>query len=103
MSAWYVFSALGLYPVDPASGIYVLGSPKVKSAKLALPGGKSFRIHAINQSPQNVYVQSAELNGKPLGRSYIRHEEIVSGGKLVFRMGSKASEASKYLEAPPAS
>jgi putative alpha-1,2-mannosidase len=87
MSAWYVFSALGFYPVDPASGVYVLGSPRVKSAKISLPNGKLFEIIASNQSPGNVYVQSVTLNGKPLNRAYITHNEIAQGGKLVFTLG----------------
>jgi len=86
MSAWYVFSALGFYPVDPVSGAYVLGSPRVKSAKIKLPNGKTFEIQARNQSPQNIYVQSVTLNAKPLDRPYITHEEITQGGKLVFNM-----------------
>jgi putative alpha-1,2-mannosidase len=93
---------LGFYPVDPASGVYVLGSPKIKSAKLIFPGGKSFHIQVKNQGPQNVYVQSVTLNGKPLNRAFISHEEILAGGKLVFGMGQKINEALKELEAPPA-
>lgn len=88
MSAWYVFSALGFYPVNPASGVYVLGSPIIDKAEIALPGGKSFRISAKNNSAANIYVQSAKLNGKPLERSYILHQELMNGGKLEFVMGS---------------
>ncbi|MDR2696993.1 MAG: GH92 family glycosyl hydrolase [Holophagales bacterium] len=101
MSAWYVFSALGFYPVDPASGIYVLGSPRVKSAKLNFPDGKTFTIQANNQSPQNIYVQSVTLNGKPLNRAYIRHQEIIGGGKLVFNMGPEINTDLGEMEAPP--
>ena len=90
MSAWYVFSALGLYPVNPASGIYVFGSPLVEKATLRLDPkyykGGSFTIVAHNVSKQNCYIKSAKLNGKPLNRSWITHEEIVSGGTLEFEM-----------------
>jgi predicted alpha-1,2-mannosidase len=87
MSAWYVFSALGFYPVNPASGVYVIGSPTIDQADIAVPGGGTFRIRAKNNSPKNVYVQSAKLNGKPLLRSYILHQEIMQGGSLELTMG----------------
>lgn len=86
MSAWYLFSALGFYPFAPGSDRYELGSPLVKEAVLNLENGKSFRISAINQSPQNVFVSKAELNGRKLDRSYITHKEITDGGELVFYM-----------------
>jgi predicted alpha-1,2-mannosidase len=99
MSAWYIFSALGFYPVDPASGIYVLGSPRVKTAKLAI-GKAIFEVKAENQSAQNVYVQSVTLNGKALNRAYITHDEITKGGKLVFSLGP-APNTDLVLEPPP--
>lgn len=86
MSAWYVFSCLGFYPVCPGSGRYELGSPLVQQAAIQLPGGKQLRIEAKNQSPRNVYVRSVSLNGKKLDRSYILHEELMQGGELVFEM-----------------
>lgn len=94
-SAWYVLSAIGFYPVSPASGIYVLGSPAVDKATIHLDpkyqkGGK-FTITAENNSPKNVYIQSATLNGKPLTRSWISHAEVVAGGELVLKMGPKAN------------
>lgn len=89
MSAWYIFSALGFYPVAPGSGEYALGSPLVKNAVLNLENGKTFTITAKNQSDKNVYVIRTELNGKPLNRLYITHEEIMNGGSLVFYMDSK--------------
>lgn len=92
MSAWYVFSALGLYPVNPATGVYVIGSPEVKEAQISLDNGKSFTIIAQNQSAQNIYIQSAKLNGKPLSRSYISHTEIMAGGTLSFVMGSQPNK-----------
>ncbi|GAA4339338.1 GH92 family glycosyl hydrolase [Flaviaesturariibacter amylovorans] len=86
MSAWYLFSALGFYPVTPGSGEYAIGSPLVQSATLRL-GGKTLRIEAAHQSAQNVYVQSVTLNGKRLTRPFIRHADLVQGGTLRFVMG----------------
>ena len=88
ISTWFVFAALGFYPVNAVTGVYVLGSPLVNHATLRVPGaGKTFAIVAENNSDENVYVQSVELNGKPLTRCWIMHEEIVAGGELRFRMG----------------
>jgi predicted alpha-1,2-mannosidase len=87
MSAWYVFSALGFYPMTPGSDRYDLGSPLVKNATLELENGKTFTVTAINQGQQNIYVKKAELNGSKLGRHYITHDEIMQGGHLVFYMG----------------
>ncbi|MGC3956969.1 MAG: glycoside hydrolase family 92 protein [Verrucomicrobiota bacterium] len=90
-SAWFVFSAMGFYPVDPASGIYVLGSPLVDKVTLKLDakhyGGRSFTIVAKNNSAKNPYIQSATLNGKAITRSWISHAEVAAGGKLVLTMG----------------
>ena len=93
MSAWYVFSAMGMYPVNPVAGVYVFGSPVVDEATINLPGGKSFVIVARNNSPTNIYIQSAELNGKPHGRSYITHRDIIAGGELIFVMGPEPNKA----------
>jgi putative alpha-1,2-mannosidase len=90
MSAWYIFSSLGFYPVAPGSGQYALGSPAVKQAVMPLENGKTFTIEAKNQSDKNVYVAKAELNGKPLTRLYITHDEIMNGGTLTFYMSAKA-------------
>ena len=89
MSAWYVFSSLGFYPVNPASGIYVFGSPLFNSAELKLPGSKSFQVKAHQLNETNIYIQSAKLNGKPYTKSYITHEDIMKGGVLEFTMGQK--------------
>ena len=88
MSSWYVFSALGFYPVTPGSDIYAIGSPLFDKAKIRLENGKTFEIIAKDQSPENTFIQSAKLNGKKLERSYLKHEEIMAGGKLVFAMGN---------------
>ena len=89
MSAWYVFSALGFYPVNPASGEYVIGSPLVDQSIMFLPGGKSFRVISKNNNPKNKYIQSATLNGKTYTKNYITHSNITSGGVLELTMGSK--------------
>jgi predicted alpha-1,2-mannosidase len=89
MSAWYIFSSMGLYPVAPGSGQYSLGSPAVQKAVIRLENGRIFTIDTNNQSDKNVYVQKIELNGRPLVRLYITHEEIMAGGTLTFHMGSK--------------
>ncbi len=89
MSAWYIFTTLGFYPVAPGSDQYSLGSPAVDGAVLQLENGKTFEIEAVNQSTTNVFVQKVLLNGQPLNRTYITHQEIMSGGKLTFYMSGK--------------
>ncbi|HME39244.1 MAG TPA: GH92 family glycosyl hydrolase [Steroidobacteraceae bacterium] len=91
MSAWYVFTALGFYPLNPASGEYLIGSPLFVRAALKLPNGRSFEISAPNNTAQNVYIQSARLNGKPLAVPVITYAQIEAGGKLDFVMGPKPS------------
>jgi predicted alpha-1,2-mannosidase len=88
MSAWYLFTALGFYPVAPGSGEYALGSPVIKTASLKLENGKVLNIEALNQGDKNVYVSGVELNGRPLNRRHITFNEISGGGKLVFRMSA---------------
>ncbi|HZE83572.1 MAG TPA: GH92 family glycosyl hydrolase [Puia sp.] len=89
MSAWYIFSSLGFYPVAPGGDQYSLGSPAVKSAVLQLENGKEFTIEARDQTDKNVYTRKIELNGRTLDRRYITHQEIMNGGKLVFYMSAK--------------
>lgn len=89
MSAWYIFSSLGFYPMAPGSDRYDIGSPAVNGAVLKLENGKRFEIAAVNQSDKNVYVKSITLNGKPLNRLYLTHGEIMNGGKIVFVMGAE--------------
>lgn len=86
MSAWYLFSALGFYPVAPGSGQYVIGSPVVKTAVLRLENGKTLTIEANDQSEKNVHVKSITVNGQPLNRDYLTYAEITGGGKIVFFM-----------------
>jgi predicted alpha-1,2-mannosidase len=89
MSAWFLFSTLGFYPVAPGSDQYSLGSPAIKTAVLKLENGKTLTIEAQNQSAQNVYVQKVSLNGKEINRRHITHAEIMNGGKLTFLMSDK--------------
>jgi len=86
MSAWYIFSSLGFYPVCPGSGQYVIGAPSVKEAKINLENGKTFVIKAPNYSDKNIYIKSITLNGKVWNKTYINHADIVKGGELVFKM-----------------
>lgn len=89
MSAWYILSSLGFYPVAPGSEDYAIGSPAVDHAILNLENGKTFEIEAINQSPKNVYVEKVLLNGKEIKDFTLKHSEIMNGGKLTFYMSSK--------------
>ncbi len=89
MSAWYIFSALGFYPVAPGSDEYALGSPSVKNAVLTLENGKKLTIEAINQSDTNVYVERVLLNGKPLTQHILKHSDLIKGGNLTFYMSDK--------------
>jgi predicted alpha-1,2-mannosidase len=88
MSAWYIFSSLGFYPVTPGSDRYALGSPMVKNAVLNLENGNRLEIKTINQSAKNVYVRTLTINGKTINRNYILHKEIMNGGEFVFEMSA---------------
>ena len=92
MSAWYIFTALGFYPVCPASDYYVIGSPAVKKAVMHLSNGKKFTMLAENLSDQNIYVQSAKLNGKNWDRPFLPYRELKSGGTLIFTMGPQPNK-----------
>lgn len=87
MSAWYIFAAIGFYPVCPASSYYVLASPSFKRVVIMLESGKKFTIKARNVSADNIYVQSVFLNGKPYDKNYLLHSDIIAGGELDFMMG----------------
>ncbi|HTR43505.1 MAG TPA: GH92 family glycosyl hydrolase, partial [Pseudomonadales bacterium] len=108
MAAWYVFSALGFYPVNPDSGIYILGSPVVTKAVIHLDHdkyhGRTFTVIADNNNANNVYVQSVMLNGKPLTRPWITRDELISGGTLYFVMGPQPNTqwGSASTDRPPA-
>lgn len=89
MSAWYVFSAMGMYPVNPVSGVYEIGTPLFEKLIINLDNGKTFTVIAPGVSKENKYVKSVKLNGEPLNRSYIKHEDIMSGATLEFEMTSQ--------------
>ena len=96
MSAWYIFSALGFYPVTPGSTVYAVTSPLFPKATIVLKGGPyrkgSFTVIARNQSSRNKYIQSATLNGRPLNSPFINHSDIANGSTLVFVMGRQPNK-----------
>lgn len=92
MSAWYLFSAMGFYPVCPGSPYYVLGSPTFPKLSIQLENGKQFIIEAINASKENIYIQSAELNGEPYTKNYLHHEDIMNGGYFCLTMGKEPNK-----------
>jgi len=93
MSSWYVFSAMGFYPVTPGTTEYEIGSPLFNRTRIDLPDGKAFTITANGVSAQNKYIQSATLNGKLLNKPWLTHADIVNGGNLVFEMGPRPNKA----------
>jgi predicted alpha-1,2-mannosidase len=103
MSAWYVISALGFYAVAPGTPIYEIGTPLFDEAVIHAPGGRPFTIRAPGAAAGKQYIQSARLNGKPITRTWISHEEIVRGGELAFTMGSRPNRnwGSRPEDAPP--
>ena len=108
MAAWYIFSALGFYPVNPASGVYAIGSPVVSKAVIHLDKnkyhGRTFTVIAKHNSAENIYIQSATLNGRPLTKPWLTYEQITSGGTLKLVMGSKPNPdwGSAPANRPPA-
>lgn len=88
MSAWHIMSALGFYQVNPSNGVLVFGSPLFEKASIRLPEGKTFNIVAQNNNEENIYIQSAMLNGQPYDKSYILYEDVMKGGTLTFVMGN---------------
>ena len=103
MSAWFVLSALGFYPVDPVSGNYVIGSPLFDSAELDVGRGRVLRIVARGNSAKNIYVQRARWNGKPYTRSWLRHADLAAGGTLELEMGPEPNRGfgSRPEDFPP--
>jgi predicted alpha-1,2-mannosidase len=91
LSSWYVLSAMGFYTVCPGKPVYDLGSPLFDEVQIALAGGKQFTIRAVNVSAQNKYIQSAELNGRPLERPWFTHDDLAAGGTLELQMGPRAN------------
>lgn len=103
LSAWFILSALGFYPVNPAEGTYVIGTPLVERAEIDVAGGRLFTVEARGLSDANAYVQSVTLNDKPLDRCWFRHEDLATGGSLRFVMGPEPNRAwaSSPEAAPP--
>jgi hypothetical protein len=93
MSAWYVMSTLGFYPVTPGSDVYVLGKPAFKEVKVRLENGKEFIVRGVHLSDNNRYVQSVRYNGKAWTKSYITHDMLADGGILEFEMGNQPNKA----------
>ncbi len=89
MSAWYIFSAMGFYPVCPGSDEYAIGSPLLPEAILQITNDKTLTIIANNVSDKNCYIQSLSLNGKKIAKAFLKHSELMQGGKLIFEMGEK--------------
>lgn len=100
MSSWYVFSALGFYPVNPAQGAYILGIPLFEKAEIKLPGDKKFTISTQNFSGKNTYIKEILLNGKVIKRGFITHSEITQGGELLFVMTSEATDQNLEMPSP---
>ncbi|WP_298063330.1 GH92 family glycosyl hydrolase [uncultured Rikenella sp.] len=92
MSAWYVFNALGFYPANPANGAFVLGSPVFDKVTFPVGGGRTFTVIAENNGSENIYIQSATLNGKPYTKAYITYRDIMDGGELKLVMGPQPNE-----------
>ena len=104
MSAWYIFSAMGFYPVAPGDLSYVIGAPQLPEVSLRLNNGKRFTVIAKNLTKNNKYVESVSLNGKRLNRSYITHDDIINGGELHFVMTDKPNKVwgQEIYARPPA-
>jgi len=92
MSAWYVFSAMGFYPVNPCGGIYIIGKPALAKAEIRVGQDKIFTMTAKNLSDANIYIQSVKLNGKAYNQVWLTHDEIVKGGTLEFVMGAEPNK-----------
>ena len=101
LSSWYVLSSMGIYPMAPGSPIYTIASPLFESISMQLANKKTFNIQAKNNSTENIYIQSATLNGKTFNRTWISHDEIAAGGTLIYKMGSKPNKKWGVGNAPP--
>ncbi|ENM5737971.1 GH92 family glycosyl hydrolase [Vibrio mimicus] len=104
LSGWFVFRALGFFPVNASSGIYEIGTPMFETASIDVGNGQKFTVAAKNISRENIYIQSARLNGEELNRTYLTHDEILSGGELEFVMGNQPNQSwgSQPEDLPPA-
>ncbi|KAF0198570.1 MAG: glycoside hydrolase [Bacteroidetes bacterium] len=102
MSAWYVFSSMGFYPVNPASGVYSFGSPQLKKASIILPKGKIFEVITHDAGDHRCYIRKILLNGIPYRKNYITHKDIMNGGRIEFFMDSRPVRNASGYEKPPA-
>lgn len=96
MSAWYIFSAMGFYPVCPGTDQYVIGAPYLPYMQVNLENGKTFTVRADKVSDKNRYIKSVTLNGKPYKKAYITHQDIMNGGELVFQMTSSPNKRRQF-------
>ena len=101
MSAWYILSSIGLYQVQPAGGLFVIGSPIMDDVRIQLGKGKEVHIAVTDNSPSHPYVQEVSWNGKPWTRSYITYEELQKGGEMTIRMGATPSSWGRAVENRP--
>jgi putative alpha-1,2-mannosidase len=92
MSAWYLFTVLGFYPVCPGGNCYVIGSPAVKKAEMRLSNGKKFTVVAKNLSDKNIYIQSVKLNGEDWTSPFLPYRELKDGGTIVYAMGPEPNK-----------
>ncbi len=100
MSAWYIFSVLGFYPVCPGTDQYILGAPCIPHALVTLGNGRTLEMKAIGLSARNRYVKSVKLNGKSVERFYLTHAELLEGGVLEFIMAPRPNRSRVSLSAP---
>ena len=100
MSAWYIFSSMGFYPVNPANSVYCFGSPQLKSVVLHLENNKEFKVITHNVSDENIYIQKIVLNGKPYTKLFITHHDIIRGGTIEFFMGKEPNKKLKKYQKP---
>jgi predicted alpha-1,2-mannosidase len=101
MSAWYLFSAMGFYPVNPANGIYCFGSPQLKKATIKLTNGKQFNVITDNAGPNNIYIQKILLNGNHYEKTFITYSDIIAGGTIGFYMGNTPNKKMAEYTKPP--
>ena len=95
MSAWYVFSSMGFYPVAPGSTEYAIGAPQFGNVEMLLDNGEKLVIQANNLTEENKYIQSVKLNGTPLNTCFLQHNDLIKGASIVFEMGNKPSQWGK--------
>jgi predicted alpha-1,2-mannosidase len=100
MSAWYIFSSMGFYPVNPANSIYCFGSPQIEKATINLPNGKQFKIITNNAGGDNIYIQKILLNGRPYQKNFITHTDIISGGVIEYFMGKTPNKSMADYKKP---